>query len=231
MSSDFLRTLAARTLDASPRLAPMVPSRFAQAGPAEIDIEEERMGTSPLAPATTGERSVEHRYDAIDHGFVDRADDEVPLVTLVRPEPARNQQPDVSSSRASEDIQELSAIEPSDEWTELSAVRPEPERAELPASTRVTRIARARESLRDDVRPKGDEVRLIAEPLRPAPAVEASGRESIEEPLGPPTVVVRIGRIDVRAANAPAAPSPAPTTKRPRPSLADHLRMRDEGRR
>lgn len=220
MSGDFLKTLAARTLDAAARLAPMVPSRFAQAGPAEIEVEEERLVTPPpAAPATTGERSVEHRSDAIDRGLVDSADDEAPLVGLERPEPASNQERKVSASRASADIEELSAIAPRDEQREPLA------------GARVTRIARARESLRAEVSPKGDEARAFAEPPRAARGAEASGRNSVEQPPESPTVVVRIGRIDVRAAIAPAAPSPAPVAKRPRPSLADHLRTRDEGRR
>ncbi len=59
---------------------------------------------------------------------------------------------------------------------------------------------------------------------RAGEAAEASGAE--------PTIIVRIGRVDVRAVQAESPPLPAP---RPRPpaaqSLAEHLLARDRGRR
>ena len=58
------------------------------------------------------------------------------------------------------------------------------------------------------------------------------GAERAEAPAAEPAIVVRIGRVDVRAVQAAPAPAPAP---RPRPaagpSLAEHLRARDRGRR
>jgi len=63
---------------------------------------------------------------------------------------------------------------------------------------------------------------------------QAAGRagEPEEARNTEPTIVVRIGRVDVRAVQAAPPPAPPPRPRPPAgPSLAEHLRARDRGRR
>lgn len=63
---------------------------------------------------------------------------------------------------------------------------------------------------------------------------QAAGRagEPEEARNTEPTIVVRIGRVDVRAVQAAPRPAPPPRPRPPAgPSLAEHLRARDRGRR
>lgn len=67
-------------------------------------------------------------------------------------------------------------------------------------------------------------------PSWPQPA--ATGRPGGPPPAPGPAIVVRIGRVDVRAVQAAPPPAPAPRRRPPAgPSLEEHLRARDRGRR
>jgi hypothetical protein len=235
VSGDYFSLLAARTLGIAPRLGPIVSARFEPARhrmPFDEAIEERLLPAVPLPPAE------EPRLDAspLEDAAPPQRDVIAPGVMADRPLRPRN-----------EPLPHHPRPAPAS-----STPAPLPPRAAA-ASTRLTPAAPGQPSQdafipphRDDAPPTAtlaqndfdpfeDTIPLVPLSVSPPPTrrqVMEAASASQDGASKPPTVIVRIGRVDVRAVSDPTPP-PAASNKRAasRPSLADHLRARDQGRR
>ena len=233
MSADIFTTLAARTLGRTEGLVPVMPSRFEPA--AEADISDpsgfETAAAAPFeverkpAPAVDAPEPRLGQPDAVDHPRASVAKDTVRLVV----EPPR----ETLTSQAGK---------PPTTAPVLSAVNEREtavDRAESPP-VRIGSILETQPLVDPRLRrpetsqtPGGLRPSEQQKPVVPSPTSADRRAGSPEARSEPPTVIVRIGRVDIHAATKPGAmPAPAaPVRAVSRPSLADHLRARAEGRR
>ena len=233
MSADIFTTLAARTLGRTEGLVPVTPSRFEPATEADISDASgfETATAAPFGVERKPEPAVdapEPRLgppDAVDHLRASVAKDTVRLVV----EPTH----EMLTSQAGQPLTTAPVFSAVNE-REIAA-----DRAESPP-VRIGSLLEAQPLVDPRLRrPETSETpgRLRpSEPQRPVvPSPTSADRRagSPDAKSEPPTVIVRIGRVDIHAATTPAAmPAPAaPVRAVSRPSLADHLRARAEGRR
>lgn len=105
---------------------------------------------------------------------------------------------------------------------------------ELEARVAALEASRANERARRDTRAVSvpATTRTESMPFTPAAAATHAPERRPARNDEPPHVNVTIGRVDVRAVFAPAEPTRAPSSPRPRPTtLAEYLKQREGGRR
>jgi hypothetical protein len=236
MKGGYLATLAARTLGAAPLLKPATPSRFEpdrlHSAAALYEVEETRLAFGapvPPPPEATPQRTAPAgRRPA--PGPEHRLDPEAPLLPTAWERTV---------------AAELSG------WALSPPGPPPPEQTPHPqAGPEATRAARERaQTPPRDGRPDAPtEIEAMARQAAPAPGparhVEpapgkpprafgnsATARDGKAEADEAP-IVVRIGRIDVRAVQGPAPPpTPAPPRQPAGLSLDEYLLARDRGAR
>ena len=257
MRSGYLTALSARTLGLAEMLRPVTPSRFepdALHGSLEVthtlDVSPSVAGPGAHSPGPvthapreaaareprgpTGDRTVMEPAGDRASGSGQQPDEALLLpegrpalwayeLALQTPAPARlrDDQSDsnITGTRAG---QQAASVRPAEERT--GTVR---ERREL-----------SRSSPSSDWEPGAgspDRLPTAARPGRGAGRNEESAAAAgpgAERNAAAPAVVVRIGRVDVRAVQAPAVPpAPAPRRSPPGPSLEEYLLARDRARR
>jgi hypothetical protein len=209
----YLDALAARALGAAPLLRPVTPSRFEPEGP-------------------TGRLEVlEIVEPAADVPHVEQA---TPARPPSRPEPPLVPVDGQLFAPVEPDLGPLVAVRPGP--PPAPAVEREPTADSDTAPVGIATLARAVDTeragptpalaLRDAVMPRADAA--PADPARPGARERATEPSWEPEEPAPPAVVVRIGRIEVRAEGAPrttAVPRQPPVQAGR--SLADHLLARD----
>jgi hypothetical protein len=254
LRAGYLTALAARTLGVTPMLRPATPSRFEpeslQSGLHDVFGVQEAEPNPPAAPLPVSARRGEQPANAVTEAGRPRRgvfESDVPGDRLAAVGP-RDQW-------AAPDASEL-AGPAGDAAERRRAVRAEPlaDAAEpWPASGPGPGQAAPGPAARDDQPPRwaDDLVTMAASPLA-APAngapwhVDAirAGRsrqqgqpgDGTSEPAEGsgtgPAIIVRIGRVDVRAVQAAPPPAPAPRSRPPSgPSLEEYLLARDRRRR
>jgi hypothetical protein len=237
MSPGYLTTIASRTLREGRVLAPRVPSRFEPRG-GRAWAAEDGFGEAPAepSPAVGGpEEQLRESQAAL------RLHDPEPLFVPrsrrriaheLRPEPGFRPAA-VEDPHAGDDAAHAADAAPG--IAGLAHPLGAGEERAQPASARsLPLVAGSSEAAPS---PPADRAALVgrsaAEPaLQPRPVDAQPARPPRSEPVAEPTVVVRIGRIDVRAVHTPApAVTPPAAPQPPAMSLADHLQARDAGRR
>jgi hypothetical protein len=240
MSSDFLRRLAERTLGDRPvgksqRLAPIAPARFdTTSDDFDLDTAEERLVPNrslrgDAASGLTAHDQPSTGLAAQPTGFGDADERAISAPDRDRSNSERSHPPEVRRSTAEPLVER-----------ELLLVEATPARPALPEVTKLRPppAASARAAIHDRQAPPNARIAKDPAPLLPVSdtpeSIRRYRRETGEKPrpAEPPTVTVRIGRVDVYAAVAskpqPVAPAPRQAA---RPSLADHLQARNEGRK
>lgn len=223
----YLATLAQRTLGVGPTIQPLLPAAFAPVGQAILDEPVPEVAAASIAPRPLITPNVNQRITT--QGPERRIDTParpapvaVPRiapyevarrtdVSIETPVTGASQRIAVAEGMRDNSLPDKPVTEPPDWW---NAAR---EPTLLPAKT---------PSPLPETQPRREPVpQLVGHSPAPAPASSKPG-ESASQVLGPaPTIHVRIGRIDVRAAPAPASAAPPPA--RPaakRTSLEDYLR-------
>ncbi len=221
----FLGRLVERARGTAPRVEPIIAPRFAPApAPAEIATENEAVPPAGLPRAMEPPAA---RRETGPPGAI-----ESPHSILVRQEKTPAEVP-------KEELIE-SAAPPEPEALLVPLSRPNDDRSQPPARTRKSGSPR-RDSPR---RVQSAEAEPFVRRANPQPrstiarpphraAVSASALTSPnEKSAGPPIVRVTIGRIEVRAAPAPATPARKPPTRSaPKLTLDAYLKSRKEGAR
>lgn len=245
MRAGYLTALAARTLGVTPMLRPATPSRFEPENPQaelrEVIGVQEAEPNPPAAPAPVAARADEQPPDAAaDAGRPRRGFFEFDV-----PEDRRAVE-GPQDHRATPDMSELAGHAAE----RRPAARPEP----LAGATEPRSDRAAPSPASQDGQPPGwaaDLVAMAASPLE-APGnraawhvdairaersrQQAQAGQGTSEPAAAsgadPAIIVRIGRVDVRAVQAAPPPTPAPRARPPAgPSLEEHLLARDRRRR
>lgn len=233
--------LASRTLGLAPLLRPATPSRFEPEGPQAglREIVEVREVDPDLAPATlpaAGELgpAAAHAHSEGDDPLLGFRE---PDVAEEHPHPALEPE---RKGRMMRDLQDTER-EPPEPAVRVQRAADPP--TEVEALARVAALMYTAETPSEraafgelDAAPRhpagrGEAPESAAQSGRSrqkAQAAEWTGDPSQAGAADPP-IVVRIGRVDVRAVHAPppAAPRPRPAAG---PSLAEHLLARDRGR-
>jgi hypothetical protein len=259
LRAGYLTALAARTLGVTPMLRPAIPSRFEpegpQAGLPEVVEVHETEPILPGAPRSTPSRADDQpadtatRVDRPRRGFFESGfpreraamvgthDSEAPDISELTEEPAeaaRRQPAAPLGSRTTD-------LEP---FADAAAASP----GSVP---RPGQAASSMARQEDESPGRADPAAEAARPLaalgsravwhvdviqagRSRQQVQASdgvsqlaGTSSTE-----PAIIVRIGRVDVRAVQAASPPTPAPRARPPAgPSLEEYLLARDRRRR
>jgi hypothetical protein len=247
MRDGYLGVLASRTLGAAAVLRPATPSRFEPEGPQGGGAELGQVVTGMAPPPAAGQ--IIPAYDALGLPHGD-SDDRVgvearALEPLVHKERQLSRSADLGVTPGQ--VPALTFRRETEAGIAAGSRRVE--RGEL----EIDRVAVAGTRLIDE-----PDIRLVPVPgpVDPArlptsthealeqagPTPSTSGAEATPsrsdtmsnrpEPPSRPTVAVRIGRIDVRAVHPAPVAAPTPASRRAAgPSLADHLRARDRGRR
>jgi hypothetical protein len=251
LRAGYLAALAARTLGVTPILRPATPSRFEPEGPQaemhEVVEVREAEPTLPAAPRSAPARADEQRADTATEAIRPRGFSGSGLL---------GEQPAVAGFRdgwAAPDVSGL-AGDPAETVMRRQAAAPLSSRtADLEpfdsAATPSPGQAATGMASQDD-QPLGRTADLAA-PAAPPPAAPGSqaawhvdviqtGRSRQRAQAGEPgetsstepAIIVRIGRVDVRAVPAASPPAPAPRSRPAAgPSLAEYLLARDRRRR
>lgn len=238
MTAGYFNRLAAQTLGTALRLRPIVPSRFEPVRWQEPVVEEiEEQLLYPIASAP----SAPH---ALDQPTVSRAARPEARPLDAAPADERSLRPgsplggEVRSWKVPRPRPEPSGFEATKSADPVPAHVKRPTKpVTVPASDRGPTEPPAPDDGDVDrtAGPLGDWKPLVSRAIKAPPV-----RRRLEDPVDsrqqsnslPPTVIVRIGRVDVqavtKAAQQPAQPAARVTV---RASLADYLRARNEGRR
>jgi hypothetical protein len=256
--SGYLAALASRTLGRAPVLRPVTPSRFEpdrpQLGFAEAEVTQDTTlfpGPVGWTGTGTGPARTPREWPAERGADTEAA----PGAPLLGPVPARGA-PDPGRAQAEALLehegwpaagspgtgQEQAAPLTRDERRRGGVTAPSPAAEDGPSRPAGTAPNEPGE--------RGDRSRLLPEPGGPAdpggrgllpagsPASRGARREAPAAGAGhpapgaaEPTIIVRIGRLDVRALQVPVPPPAAPPRRPPPgPSLEEHLRARDRAR-
>ncbi len=238
MTADIFGRLAARTLGRSDLLVPLAPSRFEPSGePAvrgpdlEIEPDRSRRQFDPALRLPDAERSAtDPREDPASEAaspgriVIESLVITTNLARAAAPDALANP-PDPATGKAS--VGERLRSPGSQADVSPPALSPRQGRAVFERKPMVSAVA--------DTEPFASGARapsLSGSLVRTAAERRAAGLH--EARAEPPTIVVRIGRVDIHAVSPtkPAVTAAAtPTRPSTRPSLADHLRARAEGRR
>jgi hypothetical protein len=241
LRAGYLAVLASRALGTVPTLRPVTPSRFEPTAPqpglhemVEVVEAVDAGGTdaqnaprssaaAPGEPALAGDEDrplVSQLPAARDGRRLVRPDH---IEGLSRPEP-RDDEPGPANRPLRPDWQ------PAEVSDLVRAAAPDDGR--VPTEVPVTLSEAENTVVTRTVRPPGREAARGAARSSSATAPPATGGDEVDQPS--PTVVIRIGRVDVRAVPSPPPPAPAPAPRsdpRAGPSLADYLAARDSARR
>jgi hypothetical protein len=206
----YLDAVAARTLGVAPLLRPATPSRFEPDGPTgrlevleivEPAIDVPAVGPQPRAHPPLPPQAPRMPLDE-------------PLLAPVEPDLA----PLVAASQPAEPL-----VVEHDTAVDLDT-----------APIAIAALARTVDAQRPGPAPIDREAVVSRVDARPAGSARRSAHRRAAEPAwapeepAPPAVVVRIGRIDVRAESAPRTVTvPRPPAVQAGRSLADHLLARD----
>jgi len=195
------------------------PARVAQDGWAAPGVDE--LAGESTEPAGPGYRGIPLRAGVVAGAFPDA---DRPLLGFFAPDAAEERRP----VRVAQDDWAAPGVELAGEPAEPA--EPGHRNAPLPATAATSVAVKATPAAGSRVSWQQE----VVQTARSRQEAQAAGRAGEPEAArsAEPTIVVRIGRVDVRAVQAAGPPAPAP---RPRPStgpsLAEHLRARDRGRR
>lgn len=224
MRDGYLGALAARTLGVAPLLRPVTPSRFEPDGPGGgiefAEVSDPAGGRHPLAEP--------------DAAFASRAVAPEPPQRTARHADERLLPPVDPDRPVAGPVPIAPPAEPGEQAAGPEAVPPAPLVGADSAAAGIAALAQAFALPASVAEPDGPGPDRSAERAQSAPARRQStdqGRESPARDTGdqaPAPVIVRIGRVDVRAGDAAPRPLLAPRAAAPSgPSLADHLAARD----
>jgi hypothetical protein len=239
--SDYLNSLVSRTLRLGPVVQPRLASFFepVSPGPANapaMEVSETRSPRETFAPPTAErpdrpmqnhEANVESRSANEPAGVVLQSR---PLFAPLLPAPSMP--PPVLPINDTEGIREVFDLPPHAAEADSPAIekRDNATPSRIKPEVRIVSAASDRDQSQSLTAPASSPIVTYAAPPVPSSPV---GRVNTQAPAEPPeTVVVTIGRVDVRAVFAP--PQPAPRSNRVQQqamSLDEYLKQRSEGRR
>jgi hypothetical protein len=240
--SDYLNSLVARTLRLGPVVQPRPTSLFepAASGPSHEPVAFEAVETrSPQEIAAPTQRVVAELPDmpvqAPEHFSVNEpphaviAPQTMPASLLPAPvtQPFRVDARESTREVREEEMPRRSVD--SDPTTPASEIRHNPTPSVIKPEVRITPPATEGAPVPPLITPPPLAPVFTSESVSRAREVSAQAAEPAE---APETVVVTIGRVDVRAIFAPPQAAPRASRTQPQPlSLDDYLKQRSEGRR
>jgi hypothetical protein len=224
--SDFLGNLVQRSLPAAagpsprPQLAPRLPSLFE--APAADVSRPEPSTSSPEPPTPATEPARWQPEETPSPTLI------APIASLAPPPVGWPATPADGEDAESMPLEVQTAV--SDEPAQRSRLREAPALQPGPMTPRTSRVSA----------PEGALQKLSPVPLPPpSPALIRSRPDNSvlplpgeSSPIGAPTLRIHIGRIEVRAVQALPAPASHPrAVPKPKLSLDDYLKRRNEGKR
>lgn len=215
--SDFLTNLIRRHGGATPAIQPRLPSLFeAAGGPAGGDVADPT-GEAEAPRAPVPRRAADDPALTASESTLDAPPVFVPPAGVVQPEPA---QPGVPTARRESTPPAASANPPANRFQPLQPPAPRPRPGQLapqPAAA-APPVVRA------------PPVPLPATPVAAKPARVRHSADSQPNAVAP-AIHVTIGRVEVRAVQAPPAAPRAARPAAPRLSLEEYLQPRSGGTR
>lgn len=213
MRAAYLEALAARALGTAPVLRPPTPSRFEPESP-QAELTEATYVVDAAHPA-------EHRPNTREQPA---------LLVEPRQAPRGRYEPDLVREHLAQPPAHATWLVP-DTQPDLEALMPYAPAARTDPPE--PRVAASSAMPSGEISAHLDDAAGLSQVKQGADDDPHRRDAHDRDPAGSePAIVVHIGRVEVRAVQAPRPPAPAPRPHPPaQPSLADYLRARDRGRK